>query len=70
MQFKENQRVLLSCNCTRDLQWTDLFRVPVTQHEVGSFNVSMDVLILMYVLQYIHLAQESKAYKTNFIGRQ
>lgn len=39
------------------LQGTNLFGVSTTQHEVGSFNVCMDVLVLMNVLQYIHLAQ-------------
>lgn len=38
-----------------DLQRTNLVRVSVTQHEVGSFNVCMDILVLMDVLQYINL---------------
>lgn len=37
-----------------------LFRVSVAQHNVGSFNVRMDILILMDVLQYTHLQVKHK----------
>lgn len=47
---------------------TNLFSVSVAQHEVGSFNVCMDILVLMNILQYSHLVQIKNlayiAYKT------
>lgn len=33
----------------------DLFRVPVAQQKVGSFDVGVDVLVLMDELQHAHL---------------
>ncbi len=36
---------------------TNLFSVSVAQHEVGSFNVCMGILVLMNILQYSHLVQ-------------
>lgn len=38
-----------------------LFRVSVAQHQVGSFNVRMDVLVLVDVLQYTHLQVKQEA---------
>lgn len=38
-----------------------LFSVSVAQHQVGSFNVRMDVLVLMDVLQYTHLQVKQEA---------
>lgn len=38
-----------------------LLRVPVAQHKVGSFDVCVDVLVLMDVLQYCHLRVKHQA---------
>lgn len=38
-----------------------LFRVSVAQHQVGGFNVRMDVLVLMDVLQDTHLQVKQEA---------
>lgn len=38
-----------------------LFRVSVAQHQVGSFNVRVDVLVFMDVLQYTHLQVKQEA---------
>lgn len=37
---------------------TNLFRVSAAQHEVGSFNVCMHILVLMNILQDVHLAKD------------
>lgn len=38
-----------------------LFRVSVAQHQVGSFNVRVDVLVFMDVLQYTYLQVKQEA---------
>lgn len=50
-------------------QLTHQFIVFVTQHEVGSFNVCMDIFILMNILQYIDLAQTQKTRVANMMSR-
>lgn len=38
----------------------DLFRVSVSQHEVGCFNVCVDVLVLVDVLQNVQLRNKTR----------
>lgn len=49
-----------------------LFRVSVAQHQVGSFNVSMDILILMDELQNSHLQvkQETLSVTSLLVNRE
>lgn len=42
---------------------TNLFRVLVTQQEVGGFDICMDILIFMDILQDIHLTEYVHAKK-------
>lgn len=47
---------------------TDLVLVSVTQHKVGSFDVSVDILVFMNILQNIHLTQTPKHNQQHYIA--
>lgn len=44
----------------KDMSQTNLLRVSMTQHEVGSFDVCMNKFILVHILQYIQLKENNR----------